>query len=66
MKNEIKYMLLGILLAVFSVGACVAATEEDIFIVVAVALSVISLITFFKGFAGKNEKDNEEDDDDTE
>ncbi len=59
MDKNVKYMLLGIFLAVFSVGGFVLAAEEDIFIILAIALPIASIIVFSKGFANKKSEHND-------
>ncbi len=57
MTNNIKFMLLGIFLAVMSVGGFVLADEEEIFLIIAIALPIAAVWAFVKGFNGCD-KDN--------
>ncbi len=50
MTNNIKFMLLGIFLAVMSVGGFVLADEEEIFLIFAIALTIAAIWAFAKGF----------------
>ncbi len=54
MTNDIKFMLLGIFLAIMSVGGFVLADEEEIFLILAIALPIAAIWTFVKGFMGNN------------
>ncbi len=57
MTNNIKFMLLGIFLAVMSVGGFVLADEEEIFLIIAIVLPIAAVWAFAKGFmAGGKEQ----------
>ncbi len=60
MTNNIKFMLLGIFLAVMSVGGFVLADEEDFLLIIAIALPIAAIWAFAKGFMG-NAKENPSD-----
>ncbi len=53
MTNNLKFMLLGIFLAVFSVGGFALATEEEIFVFVGLILTAAAIWAFVKGFRGE-------------
>ncbi len=59
MTNNVKFMLLGIFLAVMSVGGFVLADEEEFFLIIAIALPVAAIWAFFKGFMDNNVKEYE-------
>ncbi len=56
MTNNVKFMLLGIFLAVMSVGGFVLADEEEIFTIIAIALPIAAICAFAKGFMGSDTK----------
>ncbi len=60
MINNIKFMLLGIFLAVMSVGGFILADEEEIFLVIAIILPIMAVYTFIKGFRGCDEKQTQD------
>ncbi len=57
MTYNVKFMLLGIFLAVMSVGGFVLADEEEIFFIIAVALPVAAIWAFMKGFYGSDKEE---------
>ncbi len=64
MTNNIKFMLLGIFLAVMSVGGFVLADEEEFFLIIAIALPIAAIWAFTKGFIStdkEREADKHED-----
>ncbi len=54
MTNNMKFMLLGIFLAIMSVGGFVLADEEEIFLIIAIALPIVATWAFAKGFMGSD------------
>ncbi len=56
MTNNIKFMLLGIFLAVMSVGGFVLADEEEFFLIIAIALPIAAIWAFAKGFMGSSKE----------
>ncbi len=46
MTKNVKFMLLGIFLAVMSVGGFVLADEEEIFLIIAIALPIAAIWAF--------------------
>ncbi len=68
MTNNIKFMLLGIFLAVMSVGGFVLADEEEIFLIIAIALPIAAIWAFAKGFMsdGKEQVADKNEDTSTE
>ncbi len=50
MTNNIKFMLLGIFLAVMSAVGFILADEVEVSYIVAIALTIAAVCTFLKGF----------------
>ncbi len=56
MTDNVKFMLLGIFLAVMSVGGVILADEEEFFLIIALALPIAAIWSFAKGFIGNDKK----------
>ncbi len=56
MTNNVKFMLLGIFLAMISIGGFVLADEEEFFLIIAIAVQVAAIWIFAKGFIEKEKE----------
>ncbi len=59
MISNIKFMLLGIFLAVMSIAGFILADEIEIFLIIAIVLPIMAVWAFAKGFMGSDKDDIE-------